>query len=190
MSRISKPVTEQARRLHERIWQTPHLRVSDSSQVPDEVRAKFSPIWAGPKVSGAQLLFLGFDGVLYVDQLRDFGRLASVETWLRKHPAVLVVLTQPVHNAVNLTDLRPVFSRDIQPRVVGLLGKLDQQVMYIDKYAERVKASRWVALLAQIDKPHERPHWLIETTPGQGVRREQLDQLTHALNRSQQNPVY
>ena len=69
------------------------------------------------------VLFLDFDGVLHpfgcwVD--RHFCRLPLLEVWLRRRPAVDVVITSTWRVQHTFEELRSKFAQDLQLRVVGV----------------------------------------------------------------------
>lgn len=68
------------------------------------------------------LLFLDFDGVLHPRPTlagERFCRLPLLEGWLRERPHVDVVISSSWRFANSLTELRSIFSEDLQSRVIS-----------------------------------------------------------------------
>jgi len=68
------------------------------------------------------LIFLDFDGVLHPRPTlagERFCRLPLLEGWLRERPHVDVVISSSWRFANSLTELRSIFSEDLQSRVIS-----------------------------------------------------------------------
>lgn len=79
----------------------------------------------GCNSEASSFLFLDFDGVLHpvgatVDQF--FCQLELLESWLRLHPTVMVVISSSWRIPHALVELREFFSEDLRCRVVGATG--------------------------------------------------------------------
>jgi hypothetical protein len=110
-----------------------------------------SPAW--PLV----LLFLDYDGVLQTPALPDFidfEFLPRFERLLREYPQVGVVVTSTHRDGASLRQLQMLYSRDIQPRVIGATpdlidgrkdgGRYQEILAYLQ--ATGWAAKPWIAL--------------------------------------------
>ena len=70
--------------------------------------------------AGMSLLFLDFDGVVSARNGPRFGRLPTLEAWLRKRSTVDVVVASSWREQFPLDKLRDFFAEDLQVRVIGV----------------------------------------------------------------------
>ena len=69
--------------------------------------------------AGVPLLFLDFDGVVSARNGPRFGRLPTLEAWLRRRITVDVVVASSWREQFSLEELRDFFAEDLRARVIG-----------------------------------------------------------------------
>ncbi|MCB5184218.1 hypothetical protein LG201_03265 [Methylobacillus gramineus] len=74
------------------------------------------------------ILFLSFDGVLHpAGQLnQSFSKLPLLESWLRAHQEIKVVVSSKWRKNMPFEDICHIFSDDIKPRVIGTTPDLQE----------------------------------------------------------------
>jgi hypothetical protein len=111
------------------------------------------------------LLFLDFDGVLHpagCDPSEHFCNLPELESLLREHPAVQIVISSTWQEAYSVRALRDRFSPDIAARIIGAIrvadpeGEAECRYEAIDMFLRHIGRLRtpWIAL---DDAEHEFP---------------------------------
>lgn len=107
------------------------------------------------------ILFLDFDGVLHPDgfkypvtDFRYFHLLPRLESLLRLHPHVRIVISSLWRLRMELQQLRAIFSRDICDRVIDTtpLPLRFDDAIYILDFRER-EIVRWLEANGGIDQP-------------------------------------
>jgi hypothetical protein len=109
-------------------------------------------------------VFLDFDGVLHpspceVDQL--FCNLRLLESWLRARPDVGVVISSSWRSVHSLTELKDLFSPDVESRVIGTTPVFNERSAPIDERHREILhwlrarpglVYRWAILDDQFDR--------------------------------------
>jgi hypothetical protein len=119
------------------------------------------------------VLMLDFDGVLHPAQSGSLVHLRTLESWLREHPMVDVVISSNWRDTHTLDGLLAYFSVDIRPRIIGTTPSLqgacreDEILTLVHEY----RIDRWAAL---DDREQEFPR----TAATHLVATEYLDGLT------------
>lgn len=107
------------------------------------------------------ILFLDFDGVLHPDgfkypmkDFRYFHLLPRLESLLRLHPHVRVVISSLWRLRMELPQLREIFSPDIRDRVIDITPlplRFDDAVYILDFRGREIV--RWLEANGGIDQP-------------------------------------
>lgn len=109
------------------------------------------------------LLFLDFDGVLHpfarlpdrpATESEPFVYLARLESVLREHPHVCIVIASDWRKYDSLTELRRFFSEDVRFRIAGVIGidptdhELGNRQRLVERYLadNGIQSAAWVAL--------------------------------------------
>ncbi|MDF6623942.1 HAD domain-containing protein, partial [Escherichia coli] len=78
-----------------------------------------APRWALQRAPRGPVLMLDIDGVLHPGQSGTLIYLPLLETWLRAHPDVDVVISSNWRETHTLDELRNFFSIELRERVIG-----------------------------------------------------------------------
>ncbi len=103
------------------------------------------------------LLFLDFDGVLHGLGEPPFVRLPRLESVLRDHPRVEVVLSTSWRETYSLEKLKALFSSDMRERVIGQTPVINDP--YTSADYRRHHRYREVVLYLEQEQMNKRP-WL------------------------------
>lgn len=135
--------------------------------------------WQLQRPPRGPVLMLDIDGVLHPGQSGTLIYLPMLETWLREHPVVDVVISSNWRETHTLDGLRGFFSVDLRPRVIGCTPVLpdahrEDEILFA---AREYGITTWAAL---DDRAQEFP----ATAASHLVATEYLDGITaHSLLR-------
>lgn len=172
------------------------LVVSQPAEAIDQPKTAFRVL--EPQTANEDLedespvLFLDFDGVTHPEGISSaplFGRLPAIESVLRRHPTVRVVISSSWRLARPLDALQKLFSPSIAPRVIGKTPCIEDGQSFT-RHREclswlSLNATVWTPWVALDDQP-----WLFRpscpqliTVPweGQGIEVDQLIELDARL---------
>ena len=136
-----------------------------------------------------KLLFLDFDGVLHPCTAGTFIYIGRLQAFLRKHPALRVVLSTSWRTDHAWLDLMALFSPDMRERFVGATPQLNESLPAVREQeirawlrTTRCEHVEWAALdddatLFSPGCPH-----LVQCETIRGLRPAQLEQLEAKLN--------
>lgn len=136
------------------------------------------------RLARGPVLMLDIDGVLHPAQSGSLIYLPLLETWLRQHQTVDVVISSNWRDTHTLNELRALFSPDLRERVIGTTPNLDDGCREdeILALASRHHIARWVAL---DDRPQDFPktggEHLIATEYFDGISIAHLERAARAL---------
>ena len=141
-------------------------------------------------------LFLDFDGVCHPEgclSARLFEKLPIIESFLREHPGIEVVISSSWRSYRSLADMRKHFSPDIAGRVVGVTPQsprnlttgMSSAVPKIRELeclqwlqASKAPSSPWIAIDDQPGLFTTGCPNLVVTRPNKGFEREDLSRLS------------
>ncbi len=128
------------------------------------------------------VLMLDIDGVLHPGQSGTLIYLPLLETWLRAHPDVDVVISSNWRETHTLDELRNFFSIELRERVIGCTPvlpnstRLDEILFVVREYG----ITQWAALDDRVqDFPDARR--LVATEYLDGITGDSLLQLTRVM---------
>lgn len=141
-----------------------------------------APRWALERAPRGPVLMLDIDGVLHPGQSGTLIYLPLLETWLRAHPDVDVVISSNWRETHALDELRNFFSIELRERVIGCTPvlpnstRLDEILFVVREYG----ITQWAALDDRVQEfPDTRR--LVATEYLDGITGDSLLQLTRVM---------
>lgn len=136
-----------------------------------------------------KIIFLDFDGVLHPCTAGTFMYLERLETFLRAHECLQVVLSTSWREHYPWSDLVALFSPDVRPRLIGATPTLNPDIAAVREKEIRAwlaahgyRDSTWVAL--DDDESLFSPYcpWLVKCETIRGLRPAQLQEIEQKLD--------
>jgi len=89
------------------------------------------------------MLFLDFDGVLHPSPgPTDFCRLPLLESWLRTHPDVNIIISSSWREVMDMEVLQHIFSEDLQHRVIDKCPLIHNEEKF--EFYRHEEILRWI----------------------------------------------
>lgn len=139
--------------------------------------------WALLRAPRGPVLMLDIDGVLHPGQSGTLIYLPLLETWLRTHPDVDVVISSNWRETHTLDELRNFFSIELRERVIGCTPvlpdstRLDEILLVVREYG----ITQWAALDDRVQEFPDASR-LVATEYLDGITGESLLQLTRVIS--------